>query len=627
MKAPRIELDWEEGVFRGLVSLWQRWAPSRGVLGEGAVGLASERRSLATLAQILAAEPVRILAARGVGGVRGRDLLLPPVFDIAPDAGMNRRLLIVRTAISAGMRRLSRGQPLQLNGPAAPLESLRLAREAADWLEDELPGFAREHQAALAWAKTNRPAVDSLRGRARLLEAARRGALDGDRPWEDALLGEAIERAPSRGAESPGIPIWGELIETIEDAGAPGETPDEGGDRPEIETEEIAPAVEALRRVELDPKKKEDAVLIHNFEKVDTLDSYNGGVRDTDGSDELDAHLDALEEVQLGDLIRDDDDAHSVLRADLSLGLDVPDVGRLAPEERGISYDEWDGRKNRYRRDWCTVYPAMMHATEPGWASSALARQARLVRELRRRLEIHRTEPRLRDRQLDGEDVDLSALVDAHGARRAGRGTDPRLYIRKERERRDFATTVLLDVSLSTDAWVENRRVLDVAREAILVLGEVADQLGDRLQVLTFASHTRNHCRVWEVKGWRDSWSLARDRLGAIHPQGYTRMGPALRHATAELSAEQADRRLLLLVSDGKPTDYDRYEGRYGIADIRQALREADRSGIHTHALAVDATARDYLPPMFGPGNWDILTHPEQLSEVLTTVYGRLTLR
>ena len=266
----------------------------------------------------------------------------------------------------------------------------------------------------------------------------------------------------------------------------------------------------------------------------------------------------------------------------------------------------------------------------PTWGvsnpKSALTRQARLVRELRRRLEIHRREPRLKDRQLDGEDVDLAALVDAYGARRAGRAMDPRLYVRKERERRDFATTVLLDISLSTDSWVENRRVLDVAREAILVLGEVADQLADRLQILTFASHTRNHCRVWEVKGWEESWSVARDRLGAIHPQGYTRMGPALRHATNELAAAPAERRLLLLVSDGKPTDYDRYEGRYGVADVRQALREANLAGVHTHALAVDATARDYLPPMFGPGKWDILSHPEQLSEVLTTVYGRLTL-
>jgi nitric oxide reductase NorD protein len=228
-------------------------------------------------------------------------------------------------------------------------------------------------------------------------------------------------------------------------------------------------------------------------------------------------------------------------------------------------------------------------------------------------------------RQFDGEDVDVSALVDAHAAARAGRGDDPRLYLRQQKRRRDFATTVLLDVSLSTDSWVENRRVLDVAREAILVLGEVADELGDRLQLLAFASHTRNRCRVWEVKGWREPWALGRARLGALEPQGYTRIGPALRHATECLAAEPADRRLLLLVSDGKPTDYDRYEGRYGVADVRQALREAERREVCAHALAVDAVARDYLPPMFGPGAWHVLPHADHLPAVLTTVYGRLT--
>jgi len=625
MAPPRIELDWEESIFRGLLSLWRRWAPSSRSLGPGAVALEPERRALTTLAQMLAAEPVRVLAARGVGGIRGRDLLLPPVFDIAPDAATNRRLLVVRTAISAAMRRLSRGESLDVTGPAAPLESLQLAREACDWLEGELPGFARENREAHQWIEANRPDPESLRGRARLLEDARRSAICGGRPWQDAQLREAIQRTSARGPESPGIPLWGELIETISGSEAIAGNPDEHDKAPEIESEEIAPTIEALRRVELDSEEKDDVVLVHNFEKVDALDSYNGGVRNTDGSDELDSHLDALDEVELGDLIRDDDVAHSVLRADLSLGLDVPDVGSVGPGERGIKYDEWDGRKGRYRRDWCTVYPAPMHATEPRWAAQALTRHSRLVRDLRRRLEIHRTGLRAKDRQLDGDDVDLAALVDAHGALRAGRGLDPRLYVRQERRRRDFATTILLDVSLSTDSWVDDRRVLDVAREAILVLGEVAHQLGDRLQLLTFASHTRNHCRVWEVKGWNDPWPAARDRLGAIAPQGYTRIGPALRHATAGLAAEPADHRLLLLVSDGKPSDYDRYEGRYGIADIRQALREADRAGVHAHALAVDAVARDYLPPMFGHGNWDVLTHPEQLPEVLTTVYGRRT--
>jgi nitric oxide reductase NorD protein len=625
MTPPRLELDWEEGAFRGLLSLWHRLSPAPVERSPGAIVLDPEHRGLVTLAQMLAAEPVRILAARNVGGFRGRDLLLPKIIDVAPDAESNRRFLVVRTAISAAMRRLSRDRPVTSIEWARSLDTLGLAREACDWLEVELPGFGRELAQAREWAKVGRPSPESLHGRARLLEEARRGTLLGERPWQNEALRVALERAPDRGVESPGLLLFGEWFETIEAADAKEANPEERERVPNVESEALAPAIEALRRVELDGKEKEDAVLIHNFEKVDTLDEFNGSVRDTDGSDDLDAHLDALDEINLGDLVRDDEVAHSLLRADLSLGLDVPDVASVGAEERGIAYDEWDGRKNHYRRDWCTVYPTDINASEPRWAAVALIRHARLIRRLRRRIEIHRTQLRALDHQLDGEEVDLSAMVDSHGSRRAGRGIDPRVYIRKERRRRDLATTILLDTSLSSDSWVANRRVLDVAREAVLVLGEVSDQLGDRLQILSFASHTRNRCRVWQVKGWHDTWSVARGRLGAIRPEGYTRIGPALRHATAELAAQNADHRLLLLVSDGKPTDYDRYEGRYGTADIRQALREADRVGVHTHALAVDAVARDYLPPMFGPGNWDVLAHPDQLPEVLTTVYGRWT--
>ncbi|HEB89181.1 MAG TPA: VWA domain-containing protein [Deltaproteobacteria bacterium] len=625
MARPRVELDWEEGLFRGLLSLWHRWAPGHAEPGPGAVLLEDEKGALSVLAQLLSAEPVRLLPARDVGGIRGRDLLLPRCFDLAPDHETNRRFLIVRTAISAAMRRLSRDRPRMATGPATPLDSLRLAHDAIEWLTNELPAFAREHEAALGRALQVRPDPTSLRGRARLLEESRQRAMRGDRPWLDAGLREAIERAPVSGPESRGIPIWGELIETIDAEDVEHDTPEEGHRESDVESEVAAPALEALRRVELDPREKEEAVLVHNFEKVETLDRFDGNIRDTDGADELEAHIEALEEVDLGDLVRDDDDTHSILRADLSLGLDVPDVRSIGPDEHGIPYDEWDARKKRYRRNWCTVYPSAMRAANPSWGALAVARHGRLIRELRRRLEVHRTELRPRDRQFDGEDVDLAALVDAHGARCAGRGLDPRLYVRQERRRRSFATTVLLDVSLSTDAWVGDHRVLDIAREAILVLGEVTDQLGDQLQLLAFASHTRNRCRVWELKAWGDAWSLARDRLGAIEPQGYTRIGPAIRHAAAGLASTPADRRLLLLVSDGKPTDYDRYEGRYGIADIRQALRETERQGVHSHALAVDEVARAYLPPMFGPGSWDILTHPDRLPEVLTTVYGRLT--
>lgn len=418
--------------------------------------------------------------------------------------------------------------------------------------------------------------------------------------------------------------MWGELVR----APAPAQALDAKGDTqsgPSTGTERKGKPVDEVERVTIDENKAKEQVVQHVFEKVETLDEHKGQVQKMDGSDELDDHAEALDEVDMRQVIRGGERAQSLYRAEVGIDADVPDVSDVRPDERGIPYDEWDAGAGRYKPAWCTVYPTPMGPGDARWAAEALPRQRALVEDLHRRLVIHRTRRSPCRGERDGDDLDMDALVDQHAERRAGRGPSDRVYIRKLRRARGFATTVLLDISLSTDAWVANRRVLDVAREAILVLGEVADRLGDPLQVLAFASNTRNRCRVWNVRDWADPWEIGRARLGALRPQGYTRIGPALRHAAAELERTEADRKLLLLVSDGKPTDFDRYEGRYGVADIRQALREASARGISTHGLAVDAVARDHLPAMLGPGAWHILPDPKRLPEALTTVYGKLT--
>ncbi len=625
MPAPRLDLDWEEGVFRGLLSLWSRFSPGSAAPPTGSLRLEDHRAALQPLAQLVAAEPVRVLPARGVGGVRGRDLLLPSTWSLAPDELENRRLLVLRTVVSAAMRRLTRAVAAPI--ATSPLESLRQAALAVDWLKEGFPRFGVLHDEAALRELASRPPLEQFRGREHSLEAARRSALAGGCPWEAPALVRDLARPSGRGPRSEEVLLWGSLLPSIGDA-PPVE--DAGGSAPSAKEEmnEIeAPAMDELRRVTLDPRKQEDAVLLHTFEKAETLDSFRGGARDTDGADDLEAHAEALRDVDLGDLLRSHDPVHAVMRADLQLGLDAPEVREDPSAPRGLPYDEWDFRRRAYRAGWCRVFPMRAIRLDPGWVRDVRIRRAGLVRALQRRLEIHRAGRGPLGRQLDGEDIDLDALVAVRAAVRAGRDTDGRVYVRHPKRRRDFVTTVLLDVSLSSDSWVEDRRVLDVARDAVFVLGEVADRLGDRLQILAFSSETRHRCQVLEVKGWRDSWAEACSRLGGLEPRGYTRIGPALRHATDRIVAEPAERRLLLLVSDGKPTDYDRYEGRYGIADVRQALREAERRGVHTHALAVDAVARDHLPPMFGPGAWSVLPHPDELPALLSTVYGRLTAR
>jgi nitric oxide reductase NorD protein len=588
-------LDWEEGVFRTLLALWQRLVPKPPLEreDESFADFDREARRLGVLAQLLTGEPIRLRRARGVGGVRGSDLLLPATLGLSSDIDANREAYRVQTVIASGIRRLTRGRrPPDEDTFESALASLRIAYDAVELMCSELPNFRAAHERVAANVLAARSRLESatLPAQEALLEQARRAALAGERVWDDAALCTRLVGPRTGRLRSPELPVWGSWLQAADDA-AVGTSPASSAPGDEPTTEIEAPDVDSLRRSELDSADTQDPAPIAPFERAESLDSYRGGARELDGSDELAAHLDALEQVDLGDLFRGSESTQSLLKADLELGVEIADEG------------------------------------DPLWAASRLVVHRKLTRTLKLRLEALRAGLRAVPRQLDGEEVDLEAVVDDQVAQRAGYAENPRVYRRQKKRRREFATTVLIDVSMSTDSWVDGRRTLDVSREAALVLGEVAHQLGDRVQFLAFASETRNRCHVWEVLRFGESWELGKLRIAGLQPQGYTRIGPALRHATALLSREPAERRLLLLISDGKPTDYDRYEGRYGVADVRRALLEAERGEIHTHALAVDSVARDYLPALFGESGWHVLARPEDLVEVLTAVYGRLTAR
>lgn len=610
MAAPGLAFEWEEWLFRGARALWRRLRADPGAPRAEAVTFEANVRAWEVLAGLLAGEPVRLVAARGEGGLRVGDLLIPAILDLGGSSEDNHELLLVRICVGATQRRLALEAPRPSADPAArALASLAAGRAATVQLAAELDGYRALHDRVASRELATRPAGapgwDQLRA----------AALDLDRPW----LGLAAPPGP------PGAPLrmWGELVPAAQLADDTA-----GGDTLAVRrvgSERKGRPVDEVERVHLDEEKARERVIQHVFEKVETLDEHRGQERRSDGEDELGDHAEALDELDLRQVIRGGEPAEATWRVETGLDAGVPDVTDVVPGETGIPYDEWDGRVGGYRRAWCTVYATPMGLGEPTWARGVLGRRRPLVDDLHRRLLVHRTRRTPERRQRDGDDLDMDAVVDDLADRRAGRGPSDRLDLRRVKRTRSLATTVLIDVSLSTDAWIDDQRVLDVAREAALVLGEVAARLGDPLRVLAFASHTRTRCRVWSVREPHEPWARGRARLGSLRPQGYTRIGPALRHALAGLYVTSADRRLLLLISDGKPTDFDRYEGRYGVADVRQALREGEARGVLTHALAVDARAGAHLPAMFGPGAWHVLPSPGRLAEALTTVYGRLT--
>ncbi|MCO4745011.1 MAG: VWA domain-containing protein [Proteobacteria bacterium] len=614
MDASSLDLDWEQALYRAARSLWRIAFPvSEEVISEAAVALSDRQASLRVLGRVLGGERVRVLQSAGTGGVRGADLLLPIRVDLSDNPAVNAEVFTYRTVI---------GALLVEQGPCEGtwMDHYRRCIEVVESAAEALPHLAEMHESCCRAELAARPDLDGLKGVARVQERAIHAALQGQRPWDLDTMASCFDKALA----TTEVTIWGRAIEV----GFEASDGSHGGDAPPAQdsSESEVLDVEDIRLLDVG---EEDVVElpVHVFEKVETLDEWSGGARPMDGSDDLDDHLEALDEVDLRDLIRGGEQARSVIKADVVLDLEIPDVGTIAPSERGIPYPEWNYKKAAYREDWTMVYPTVVPRGGDDWAARATEKWRKEIDDLRLKLRVLKDSLRPRPRQTEGEEIDIDAVVDELSARKAKHGGDARLYRRLHRRDWDMATTVLLDLSLSSDGWVDGRRVLDVARESLLVLGEVMQEFDLDLRIIAFASQTRNQVRAWDVLHWDEPWAVARGRIGLLHPQGYTRIGPAIRHATADLRSRVSRRKLLILLSDGKPTDYDKYEGRYGVADVRRAVLDARSEGIRVHALAIDSQAQDVLPVMLGRGSWDLLPSADLLPPVLTTLTARMAMR
>jgi nitric oxide reductase NorD protein len=296
------------------------------------------------------------------------------------------------------------------------------------------------------------------------------------------------------------------------------------------------------------------------------------------------------------------------------------------PVVGGIEYPEWDWEAGDYREVGAVVRPYEPAVVDDAWGNAILARYGPLVRRLRERFERLRARRVKLNQQRDGDELDLSAVVRAIVDQRTGHTVDDRLYISVRPARRGLAIALLIDISGSTDEWVDaKRRVIDVEKVALLLASEALDALGDRYAVLTFSGKGRGNVRMRTIKAFDETnGSLVRQRIGALEPEGYTRAGAAIRHAAALLEKQPAAHRLLLIISDGKPNDVDAYERLSGVEDTRQSINEVRAAGVYPFCLTIDRQGQDYLGRIFGEAGHTILRNPQQLPMALVKVVKHL---
>jgi len=285
------------------------------------------------------------------------------------------------------------------------------------------------------------------------------------------------------------------------------------------------------------------------------------------------------------------------------------------------AYDEWDFRRAGFRKQWCQVQVKEIVPVAGTFVATTLSKYRGLLQSLRRQFEMMSVNEAMVRRQRDGDEIDLDAVIEAVTDARAGLSPSERLYIRLQRHERQIATLFLLDMSSSTEGWVST-----ALKESLILMCEALSALGDRYAIYGFSGMRRLRSEVFTIKEFSETYdSTIKGRIAAITPKEYTRMGPAIRHATQLLANTEAKIRLLITLSDGKPEDYDGYKGAYAIEDTRHALIEAKSAGIHPFCITVDKEAHAYMAHMYGEVNYIFIDQVAKLPRRMPEIYRNLT--
>ena len=290
-------------------------------------------------------------------------------------------------------------------------------------------------------------------------------------------------------------------------------------------------------------------------------------------------------------------------------------------EEGAFLYQEWDYKRQRYKKNWCAVRELEVTPLKNSFVKTTLDKHSGLVKSIRRTFEILRGEDKTLKKQPHGDDIDIDALIETWADVQAGMEMSENIFTKMHKEERDIAVIFMVDMSGSTKGWIN-----DAERESVILLCEALESLKDRYAIYGFSGNTRKRCELYKIKTFDEPYDATiQGRITNITPQDYTRLGVFIRHFTEVFNDVEARTKLLITISDGKPEDYDGYRGDYGIEDTRMALFEAKRDGIHPFCITIDREARDYLQHMYGAANYIVLDEVNKLPLKVADIYRHIT--
>jgi len=291
-------------------------------------------------------------------------------------------------------------------------------------------------------------------------------------------------------------------------------------------------------------------------------------------------------------------------------------------------YPEWDYMAQHYHPDWVSLYEHLHPSGNAAYIDQLLAKHSALAKKLKRIIDMLKPQQKVRVRyQEEGSELDLDVAIRSLIDFKSGTQPDPRINMSHKNDGRSIAVSLLLDLSASLADIPAGctQSKLELSQEAVSLLGWAVDQMGDPFAIGGFHSDTRHEVRYLHIKGYKEPWGdEVKARLAAMDAGFSTRMGAALRHAGHYLSHQQADKKLLLVLTDGEPADIDSRDPQHLIEDSRMAVRELDQQGIYTYCINLDPRADSYVADIFGK-RYAVIDNIQRLPERLPQLFMALT--
>lgn len=532
-------------------------------------------------------------------------LRLPSSIDVLPSVESNRQLYFWLAALAS----IDKETFDQLNWISA-------AQQKTLAVLEQYPGLATRYYRLVAEIIAGRPALDKLKDRDLAAEQAIRQAL---------LEPGTVNRLPL--SQQPPMPVllWLNPNPPIKAQGKAAASDNDDNEQSGEKSGKVKQGGKRKYQAEQQEEgeqQKSSLITVRHETDLFTLAEMFKLARSEDDDEDMDNASEMADDLNHLTITKSNKTKGSRIKFDLDLPSSVDDDIVLSD---GKLFPEWDYKKRLLQKDHCCVVPVVSGSAKPIPLPPELARAARKIRRQFQSLQSQRQWVRGLD---DGSEIDLEAYINYCGERASGQKiSQPALYKQMLPGHRDLATLVLADLSLSTEASLdENTRIIDVIRDSLYLFSESLCRTTDQFAMYGFSSKNRQMVRFTTIKGFDDKYdNRVRGHIQTIKPGLFTRMGGAIRQATEILQRRPNAQKLLLLITDGKPNDLDKYEGRYGIEDTKAAISEAKQAGLIPFCITIDQDAKEYLPYLFGSKGYARIKDAQQLPSELPLLYAQLT--